>query len=256
MPWEGTRGVSRSSDEALLPGSAGLASAATVARLLLESEAVCALWVGADALVRRVNRCLGRLLGVAPEGVVGLTLSRLLTETDAATLQRLIPAAHGEPLVTKLLLNFVTQRQEPFTLSCWIESGGEGLHILGELPRAEEITLRDQLLELNNTLAGLARENARKGRELERARRRLEQTLADLNASYWHLKKIQEVLPICMHCGKVKTAETRWEDVVEYLHKNSLFLSHGYCPECGDLLRRRVCARRTSTASPEGASDG
>ena len=35
-----------------------------------------------------------------------------------------------------------------------------------------------------------------------------------------------------MHCGKVKTGEARWEGVVDYLKKNSLFLSHGFCPDC------------------------
>jgi response regulator RpfG family c-di-GMP phosphodiesterase len=58
-----------------------------------------------------------------------------------------------------------------------------------------------------------------------------------LDKSFWHLKKIQEVLPICMECGKVKTADCSWEDVISFLKKNSLFLSHGYCPECADKLR-------------------
>jgi response regulator RpfG family c-di-GMP phosphodiesterase len=53
-----------------------------------------------------------------------------------------------------------------------------------------------------------------------------------LDKSFWHLRKIHEVLPICMNCGKVKTAESSWEDVVNFLKTNSKFLSHGYCPEC------------------------
>ncbi len=57
-----------------------------------------------------------------------------------------------------------------------------------------------------------------------------------LDKSFWHLKKIQEVLPICMECGKVKTADSSWEDVVSFLRKNSLFLSHGYCPACAEKL--------------------
>jgi response regulator RpfG family c-di-GMP phosphodiesterase len=53
-----------------------------------------------------------------------------------------------------------------------------------------------------------------------------------LDKSFWHLRKIQEMLPICMECGKVKTADSSWEDVVSFLKKNTRFLSHGYCPEC------------------------
>jgi DNA-binding NtrC family response regulator len=58
-----------------------------------------------------------------------------------------------------------------------------------------------------------------------------------LQNSFWHLRKIQEVLPICMSCGKVKTNDSSWEDVVQYLKKNALFLSHGYCPECAEKVK-------------------
>ena len=60
-----------------------------------------------------------------------------------------------------------------------------------------------------------------------------------LNTSFWHLRKIQEILPICMACGKVKTTDSGWEDVVSFLKKNSMFLSHGYCPECADKMMRQ-----------------
>lgn len=60
----------------------------------------------------------------------------------------------------------------------------------------------------------------------------LKEAYDQLDKTFWHLRKIQEVLPICVVCGKVKTADSSWEDVVNYLKKNSRFLSHGYCPEC------------------------
>jgi adenylate cyclase len=60
----------------------------------------------------------------------------------------------------------------------------------------------------------------------------LKEAYDQLDKSFWHLRKIQEVLPICIECGKVKTSDSSWEDVVNYLRKNSMFLSHGYCPEC------------------------
>lgn len=60
-----------------------------------------------------------------------------------------------------------------------------------------------------------------------------------LDKSFWHLRKIQEVLPFCMECGKVKTADSSWEDVISFLKNNSMFLSHGYCPECADKIMSR-----------------
>lgn len=67
---------------------------------------------------------------------------------------------------------------------------------------------------------------------IERENRTLKVAYERLDTSFWHLRKIQEVLPICMGCGKVKTADASWEDVVSFLKNNSMFLSHGYCPSC------------------------
>lgn len=67
---------------------------------------------------------------------------------------------------------------------------------------------------------------------IERENRTLKVAYEHLDTSFWHLRKIQEVLPICMECGKVKTADASWEDVVSFLKNNSMFLSHGYCPDC------------------------
>lgn len=61
-----------------------------------------------------------------------------------------------------------------------------------------------------------------------------------LDKSFWRLRKIQEVLPICMKCGKVKTTESSWEDVLTFLKNNSMFLSHGYCPECHKKLKNQL----------------
>ena len=60
----------------------------------------------------------------------------------------------------------------------------------------------------------------------------MEKTLHELNTLYWHLRKIREVLPICMKCGKVESGEARWEDLIAFMHDRFPFLSHGYCPDC------------------------
>jgi len=67
---------------------------------------------------------------------------------------------------------------------------------------------------------------------IESENKTLKAAYDQLDKSFWHLRKIQEVLPICMACGKVKTSASSWEDVVSFLKNNSMFLSHGYCPDC------------------------
>ena len=75
--------------------------------------------------------------------------------------------------------------------------------------------------------------------ELEATKARLEEALADLKSSYWHLKKIQEVLPVCMECGAVRTGTGSWQPVLDYLRTNNLVLSHGYCPDCLPKVEQR-----------------
>ncbi|MCA1592045.1 MAG: hypothetical protein LC754_05225, partial [Acidobacteria bacterium] len=68
--------------------------------------------------------------------------------------------------------------------------------------------------------------------ELAEANRKLQGTLDELHRTHWHLRKIAEVLPMCAECGRVKPGDGEWASVVDYLRENSLFLSHGCCPEC------------------------
>lgn len=60
----------------------------------------------------------------------------------------------------------------------------------------------------------------------------LRAALVDLQESHWHLRRLQELLPMCMVCRKVRTGEEYWESVERYLLENSDFLTHGLCPEC------------------------
>ena len=110
--------------------------------------------------------------------------------------------------------------------------------LLGEREVDRDGAAAEELILANNELATLARERARRQRELERTRRELQATLDELRTSYWHLQKIQEVLPLCMSCGRVKTDAARWQSVAEYLKDNEIFLSHGYCPSCAELYAR------------------
>jgi DNA-directed RNA polymerase subunit RPC12/RpoP len=91
--------------------------------------------------------------------------------------------------------------------------------------------MRDGLASPKDELALPKQENSRRADESEYSLAELARMLADLMSSYWHIKKSQDVLPVCMECGRVKAGE-EWEDVIKYLSENALRLSHGYCPEC------------------------
>jgi hypothetical protein len=62
--------------------------------------------------------------------------------------------------------------------------------------------------------------------ELLRQNSKLEHALA-------HVRTLQGVLPICMHCHKIRTDEESWQRIESYIEAHSdALVSHGLCPEC------------------------
>lgn len=96
--------------------------------------------------------------------------------------------------------------------------------------------LNQEIFQASETILSLEHQ----GMNLVSTNQILEQTLSNLQNSFWHLRKIQEVLPICLVCNKVKTVGSNWQDLVDFMKQNTSFLSHGYCPECFDKLRTRL----------------
>ena len=88
----------------------------------------------------------------------------------------------------------------------------------------------DALFAANNELARLARENARQLRELEEA-------VAARDRAEWALRKLGEVLPICMTCHNVNDGG-EWGSLATFLIENGIPLSHGYCPGCLEVALR------------------
>jgi PAS domain S-box-containing protein len=60
-----------------------------------------------------------------------------------------------------------------------------------------------------------------------------EQLVRELQAALTEVKDLQEILPICMYCKKIRDDEDYWQTVEAYisLHTNTKF-SHGICPTC------------------------
>jgi hypothetical protein len=180
--------------------------------------------------------------------VIGRKIWDFLTTPDAEWLRACI-ATLRRGQNEKRLLNFVDIKTSPFSLACTVCALPRGFSLLGEPVIEPERLLSNELLQLNNQVAVLARESARQKKELTRTNAELQKALKDLQTSYWHIQKIQEVLPICMECGKVKNAQARWEDVAKYLSRHFDMFSHGYCPEClkrvmGDLDKESISRKR------------
>ncbi len=69
--------------------------------------------------------------------------------------------------------------------------------------------------------------------ELREAKTEADRLNAELQHALAHVKRLHGLLPICMHCHKIRTDADSWEELVCYIsdHSDAEF-SHGICPDC------------------------
>ena len=200
-------------------------------RFLDSSRTVESLHLDADGRVTHVNEAFAGHAGRPAASVVGAKLDELVAAHEGERVLAWCRGITGPP-PKGAPVSFLDANGRPYTLWCHVECDDDRVLLVGEPDvEADKLAAAD-LMRLNNEMATLSRENMRRRREAEEARSQLEQALADLRTSHWHLQKIQEVMPICMRCGKVKSGETTWQSVAEYFLDNRIFMSHGFCPVC------------------------
>ncbi len=200
---------------------------------LAASRTVALLRIDAEGTLTPANPAAAELIARLPcDDRRTATADACFTEPDARRIRLWLERGEG-PQSQPVLLNVVDADGAPASYRSWLEPCDGGLWMIAEPTAGGDPHREDEWLRLNNELAALARESARRGRELRR-------TLDDLERSYWLIRKVHEVLPICMECGRVKGDETGWQDVVDFLRQHSRFLSHGYCPECTEKVMKAL----------------
>ncbi|MFN7147495.1 MAG: hypothetical protein ACK4YP_27255, partial [Myxococcota bacterium] len=135
-----------------------------------------------------------------------------------------------------VLLHFQHGESGVLTLRCDVLRLPDGFVLVGEPSWDRHQALERELTAVVNDFEVLERASAAQARELGRARAELQASLDELERSHWHIRKISEFLPICVSCSKVRAENAGWEPLVDYLRRNTLFLSHGYCPTCAEAV--------------------
>ena len=55
----------------------------------------------------------------------------------------------------------------------------------------------------------------------------------ELERALGHVQQLQGLLPICMHCKKIRDDDASWHQIESYLEKHaSLMFTHSLCAEC------------------------
>jgi heme-degrading monooxygenase HmoA len=223
--------LQRIADEGAPIGGAILDWPEMLSHFIAASQSVCYIVADCVGTIQVCSAGFTSALHMTREQVTGASLFSFMTEHSRVAIKALIESGAREPRSTTAL-GFRSPSGRYFTLECQLDVQPAAFAVIGSVSKEQSQPYMETLEDLNNHLAVEIRESARKGKELERVNQRLQETLHELDTMYWHLRKIQEVLPICVECGKVKIAEGTWQTLVEYLKANSRFLSHGYCPEC------------------------
>jgi signal transduction histidine kinase/DNA-binding NarL/FixJ family response regulator len=144
-----------------------------------QCRSVYCISADSDGRIVGCNHPMAELLGLSPDGLENGNIWDKLTEADGARLrERLGDTRTGaEPL----LLNFVGPNHVPETLECSLALTPSGrFEIIGVSARGSAGDSEVTWLQLNNSLATLSRENARKGKQLELQNYELLKTATEL----------------------------------------------------------------------------
>jgi hypothetical protein len=197
----------------------GRVDAAILSGALASREFVWLVFDGDCNLTAASSRA-AELLGGEVEG---RAIDEVFADPDAQRLREI--AARREALEHAVPLSLLAADGARQTIIARA-STDPALVVTGDLPHDDDRRYDEEVHRLNNELGVLTREYQRQARELRAA-------LEARDRSFWHLEKIQEVLPICMDCRTVKPGSD-WTDLVSYLQANEIALSHGLCPTCAE----------------------
>ena len=61
----------------------------------------------------------------------------------------------------------------------------------------------------------------------------LERQNKELESALTHISRLEGIIPICMHCKSIRSADASWQSLEQYITEHSnAFFSHGICPSC------------------------
>ena len=81
--------------------------------------------------------------------------------------------------------------------------------------------------------SGELRARIQVGERTVNLKRALAEKITELESALSHVKQLQGILPICMHCKRIRDDQKSWHDIDRYvaLHTDAKF-SHGICAVC------------------------
>ncbi|MDE3154551.1 MAG: PAS domain S-box protein [Acidobacteriota bacterium] len=171
-------------------------------------------FLGFDGRFRRVNSAWQRTLGFTPE-----------------------------ELMSKPFIEFVhpDDRERTLNQNRDVRSGGQARHFenryLCKDGSYRWLLWTSTADPANGVIYGIARDVT----EIKAAAAERERLVQDLEAALAEVKTLQQFLPICSYCKRIRDDNDYWHSVEEYLlkHTNTYF-SHSICPTCAERLHHEL----------------
>jgi PAS domain-containing protein len=188
------------------------------------------------------------------DGVVVLDDQRRVLEANASAITLLGPGlcrvgqAIGEPAATWVSASTVLHEQRPGMLSA---------SHLGKTLEAHVSSIPVRRDDEGGVIL-LLRDITRQ-REAETALMIAQQTLRErvqeLEQAAAHVRTLQDLLPICSYCKRVRTDHDYWQQIESYVStRSNVRFSHGICPDCYARVVRDT-ESPGSPASPTAPSE-
>lgn len=107
------------------------------------------------------------------------------------------------------------------------------------------------ILEIGISLSFFMMQAQRLETDLQLSHRELQETNAQLHQKISEIKVLSGILPICMHCKKIRDDHGQWHQMERYVSKQTdAEFSHGICPECRETIYPNL-----ATLKPAGQGD-
>ena len=96
-------------------------------------------------------------------------------------------------------------------------------------------TINKMRQDLHHELTGRKKAEALLQEHLDNLEKTVEKRTADLQTAHSEIKILSGLLPICMHCKKIRDDKGYWQQMETYIHDHSdAQFSHSICRECAE----------------------
>ncbi len=157
----------------------------------------------------------------------------------------------SDPATKDITILFVTAQENPEDEAVALEAGAVDFITKPVNPAVVRARVRTHLtLKSQADLLRAANEEMNvKNHDLQVTQNALSEKVTELEAILKKVQQLEGIIPICMHCKKIRSDKDYWQQVEQFLsdHSQARF-SHGICPECvkehyGDLVLREKLSK-------------